>query len=225
MAEIEPVKINALDPGKRGAKVWERQGRDVIKDSFKTARDIGKVRLDYSRLNVFSRIVEGESEDNFKFQVQTNNRLRLGKNIDHETQIQVFNNRGRIIADSSGTGREHTAYLRMISSAGEKFDKGDYFIKVSTLDGKIASKEHNYTIQLQMGNTVKHDYETIEHEAKKPKPGDPIVLDDPTDGAIRTASVLSGQGASSMLQSGAENLTNILTRVSGIFGALFNSSR
>ncbi len=225
MAEVEPVRINSLDPGKRGPKVWERNDRDVIKDNFKTARDIGKVRLDYSRLNVFSSVNEGESEDNFKFQVQTNNNLRLGKNIDHETRIEVFNNRGRIVADSTGKGREHDAYLRMISSEGEKFDKGDYFIKVSTLDGEKSTKDHNYTIQLQMGYIVKHDYETIEHEAKQPKPGDPVIPNDPTEGAIQTASVLSGQGASSLMQSGAENLTNILTRASGIFGALFNTSR
>jgi hypothetical protein len=225
MAEIEPVRINSLDPGKRGPKVWEKNGRDVAVDNFKTARDIGKVRLDYSRLNVFSSINEGDKEDNFKFQVQTNNRLRLGKNIDHETRIEVFNNRGRQIADSTGKGRNHDAYLRMISTEGEKINKGDYFIKISTIDSTIATKDHNYTIQLQMGSTVKHDYEVIEHEAKKPKPGDPVIPNDPTEGATKTALTLSGQGASTMMQAGAENLTNILVGAKGIFGALFNTSR
>ena len=75
MAEFNTNLIELRQPQ---IQVFGHEGRDVHNDSLKTARDIGRVRLDHSRLNVFSFLAKGDTEDNYKFTVDSTGRLRLG---------------------------------------------------------------------------------------------------------------------------------------------------
>lgn len=221
MADIGAGRINTIDP-LGGPKVWQREGRDVRDDTLKSARDIGTVRLEHSRLNAFSALSKGEVEDNFKFKVASKGDLRLGKNIDDGTRIQIFNGAGRVIADSkSDTGRHFDKYERMISDKGESFDKGNYVIKISRLNPSDKDVERPYTLQLKMGTEVKHDYETIEYKAKELKPGEVAPAYDPLAGVVAKGSVMQAQGLAAMFDSAAANLSRIL---SGAANILFGSS-
>ena len=93
-----------------GTKVWEQKRRDLWHDTLRTARDIGRVRLNHSRLNVFSSLAEGDQVDHFKFQVASRGKLRIGVFRDSETRFEILNNRGRVIADSTVTSTMTTRF-------------------------------------------------------------------------------------------------------------------
>lgn len=185
-----------------GTKVWEQERRDVWNDTLKTARDIGRVRLNHSRLNVFSSLAEGDKVDHFRFQVASRGKLRIGVYRDSETRIEILNKRGRVIADSKeGTGRHHERFLRMVGD-GEIFEAGDYYVRVSRLDSRETTPERPFAVQLQIGTDVKNDFDTTEYEAKGDKPA--ITSRDPTAGAMPSAAVIGGGWLSDMLNAGME---------------------
>lgn len=218
--DVGAGRLNAVDEADKRIKTWSHEGRDVAIDTLRSSRDIGQVRLNHSRLNVFSSLAEGDKEDNFKFQVASKGTLRLGLNIDSETRVQVFNARGRVVADSNeDTGRLYERFQRMSEQGGDTFDKGYYYIKVSRSDSKETTPERPYTMQLQMGDTFKNDYEVMEYKAKKAKYGDAVVLD-LTTGANPSATTTSAQGAATILTEGGTNLVNIL---SGALSTLFRT--
>lgn len=203
-----------------GTKVWEQERRDVWHDTLRTARDIGRVRLNHSRLNVFSSLAEGDKVDHFKFQVASRGTLRFGLFTDTSTRFEILNKRGRVIADSKeGTGRHLERFQRMIGG-GEFFEPGDYFIRVSRLDQKETTPERPYAVQLQIGTVVKNDYDTTEFNAKGDKPA--LTSDDPTAGAMPNAAVTGGGLLFDMLTAGM-NLFSKLT--APLTGSLFGDKK
>lgn len=207
-----------------GTKVWEQERRDVWRDTLKTARDIGRVRLNYSRLNVFSSLSEGDKEDHFKFQVASRGKLRLGLYNDDQTRIQILNKQGRVIADSKqGTGRHLERFQRMTGD-GEIFEAGDYYLRVSRLDQKETTPERPYGVQLQIGTVVKHDYDTTEYKAKAAKPGD-LTVDYPTAGAMPNAATTGGSLLFGMLTDGVIYLSKLLNPLTDFLFGGGNNSR
>ncbi len=222
MAEFDTSLIDLREPT---VKVFEHVGRDVHKDTMKTARNVGRVRLDHSRLNIFSFLAEGDAEDNFKFNVDSTGGLRLGTFRDAGTRFQFYDNRGRLIADSKqGTGREHNKYLRMIGGekGGEPFKPGEYFIKVSRLKNGETTPERGYALQLQMGDTFFKDFDTKELDAKEFKPGD-VQPFDPTEGARQTAATIQGALMVNAMVVGLDYLKLITSKAFKAF-SLFSSS-
>ena len=200
-----------------GTKVWEQKRRDLWHDTLRTARDIGRVRLNHSRLNVFSSLAEGDQVDHFKFQVASRGKLRIGVFRDSETRFEILNNRGRVIADSKeGTGRLLERFLRMVGD-GEKFKPGDYYLRVSRLDPKKTTDKRAYAVQLQMGPDVKNDFDTTEFNAKGDKPALPSV--DLTAGAMPSAAVTGAGFLFDMLTAGMNSFSTV-TRplISFLFG-------
>ncbi|MBL4691833.1 MAG: hypothetical protein JKY92_00690 [Magnetovibrio sp.] len=220
MADI----INGLDKTFGGAKVWSREGRDVNgEDSFRTARLIGTVRLEHSRLNGFSAISKGEKEDNFTYKVASRGPLRLGKKIDSYTRVEFFNGTKHIIASNDPkSGRLYDKYFEMISAEGTQTDRGTYFIKFSRVDPNDTSKDLPYTFQLQMGSDFKHDYETIEYKAKDLKPGEIPASADLTAGGLPSSSTLMEQGLSRMIDDAMANFGKMLSGAASLlFGSRF----
>ncbi len=221
MAEFNTNLIELRQPQ---IQVLEHQGRDVHNDSLKTARNIGRVRLDHSRLNVFSFLAKGDTEDNYKFTVDSTGRLRLGTWRDAGTRFQVLNNRGRVIADSKqGTGRAHEKYLRLIggAKAGLDFEPGEYFFKVSRLKSDETTPERAYAVQLQMGTKIVRDFDTREFEAKELKPGDIKPLD-LTEGARQTGATIQGALMVEAITAGKSYLKLITSKAFNIFSTVLN---
>lgn len=221
MAEFNSSLIELRSPQ---IKVFGQDNRDVHKDSLKTARDVGRIRLNHSRLNVFSFLAEGDTEDNFKFTIDSTGGLRMGTWRDAGTRIQIFDERGRVIADSKlGTGREHDKYARIIGGikGGEPFKPGTYYIKVSRLKNGETTPERPYSLQLQMGDTVLRDFDTKEYEAKKLKPGD-ILPFDPTEGAIPNAAAMQGTMMVNAMVISSDYLKLITSKAFNIFRTMLN---
>ncbi len=200
-----------------GTKVWEQERRDVWHDTLRTARDIGRVRLNHSRLNVFSSLEEGDKVDNFKFHVASRGKLKFGLYTDASTRFEILNKRGRVIADSKeGTGRLLERFQRMIGG-GEIFEPGDYYVRVSRLDPRETTPARPYAVQLQIGTVVKHEYDTTEFNAKGDKPA--LTSDDLTAGAMPSASVVGGGLLFNMLSAGMDFLSKITAPLTGsLFG-------
>jgi hypothetical protein len=208
-------EIGAGRIGEQAAQVqvFERKTRDVLEDNLLNARDIGRVRLQSTRLNVFSALSEGDKEDNFKFAVDSRANLRLGKNADAETRIQILNNRRRVIADSKeGMGRASERFQRLLSSEGERLELGDYYIKVSRLKARDTESEHNYSLQLHMGSGIKRDFDTIEYAGKSGQGTPPSVR--------VPAAVSMAAGAANMLAAGMVRFSTLIDGAITVFGRI-----
>ena len=195
-------------------KLFEKKTRDFAEDSLLNARDIGRVRLQYSRLNVFSALSKDDKEDNFKFAVDSRGNVRLGKNADDELRIQIFNKSRRVIADSKeGMGRASERFQRLLSDDGEPLEIGDYYIKVTRLKPLDTETEYNYSLQLHMGSDFKRDFDTIEYKAEPGKQGTPPPV-------VVPAAVSMGQGAANLLAAGMRRFSTLIDGALTLFGRI-----
>ncbi|MBL6931047.1 MAG: hypothetical protein ISR46_06050 [Rhodospirillales bacterium] len=203
---------------KKNIKVFEREGRDLHDDSAKSARDLGQARLDHSRLNLFTSLGPGDKEDNFKFKVPTPGPLRLGLWPTDGTRIQLMDGRGKLLADSEGTGKVLEKYENIIKSK-ERIDVGEYFIRVTRSGTSDTSKEIPYSLQVQVGSINREDYDTTEYVAD-PKKKDEVY--DPNSQARPTAAARQSEMIATMIGNGLNNFNNLITRTTGIFGTIMN---
>lgn len=58
-------------------KAWDKTSVDIYDESISNARDIGQIRLNYSRLSLVTTLSKNEREDWFKFNVVSRGNLRL----------------------------------------------------------------------------------------------------------------------------------------------------
>jgi hypothetical protein len=204
---------------RKNVKVFERQGRDLHDDTAKSARDLGQARLDHSRLNLFTSLGPGDKEDNFKFKVPTPGTLRLGLWPADTTRIQLMDSRGKLIADSEGTGKVKETYENIITSK-KRVEVGEYFIRITRAESKTdLNEEIPYSLQVQVGSINREDYDTTEYVAdpnKKDETYDPNSLANPTAIARETEMVAT------MLGNGLNNFNNLITKTTGIFGTILN---
>lgn len=64
---------------KDGIAYWEKQVKDVndVDEKFTNARDLGYLRLNYSRLTAVGSLAKYDKEDNYKVNVQSNGKLSI----------------------------------------------------------------------------------------------------------------------------------------------------
>ena len=203
---------------KQNVKVFEREGRDLHDDTAKSARDLGKARLDHSRLNLFTSLGVGDKEDNFKFQVPTPGTLRLGLWPKEGTRIQLMDDRGKLIADSGGTGKHLETFDNIVKSK-ERIGVGEYYVRITRDDTANANKELPYSLQIQVGSVNREDYDTTEYVADPNKKGE--VYDDSPQVQPNAASRQSEMIAI-MLGNGLNNFNSLITKTAGIFGTILN---
>lgn len=188
------------------AEAYGKKTRDVWKEEFSDARYIGGVRLNHTRLNAFSRLEPSiDKEDNFHFKVYSHGDLRLGMTDDPDLRVQILNPRGKVLADNDPNDKEMFAKFREFNEEGSKVVPGDYFLRISRMDGVKADKDVAYSMQLSMG-VARTDLDTVEYSAQEVDP-----LEQALARASSTASarVLSGMGVSSLLSDGMINLLNL----------------
>jgi len=202
----------------KSVEVYERKGRDVHDDTMKSARDLGEARLGHSRLNLFTSITVGDKEDNFKFQVPTEGPLRLGLWPKDGVRIEFMNSRGKVIADSEGTGKLLEKYQN-IEKTKERIEPGEYFVRITRSEGSPTDVETPYSLQIQVGSLNRKDFDTTEYEAdpnKKDEVYDPASLAKPTAG-IRQSEMVA-----TMLGNGLNNLNAVMDRTQGIFSTIMS---
>jgi hypothetical protein len=151
---------------------FEKQTNDVRIDNNMTARDIGVLRKNDSRLNLFSALSKGDAVDVFRFKVATTGNVRLGALIadpaDKELfRVQIFSkNTGQLIADQDPKAGEAFAAYQELEAGKLELKQGDYVLRISRLDGQDprSQNEIQYAVQLTQG-IFKNDYDTIEQGA------------------------------------------------------------
>lgn len=157
----------------RTVQEFQKNSRDVRFESTATARNIGVLKKDQTRLNVFSALSAGDAVDGFQFRVTTKTAttfsvLNASKEDEGKLRFQIYyKSSGRLLADSDPkAGAANTVYQAMLDGTFE-IEKGDYILRVSRADnlGADRSKEFSYAIQLSQG-LYSQDYDTIERAAR-----------------------------------------------------------
>ena len=152
---------------------FQKDTRDVKFESSATARNIGVLKKDQTRLNVFSSLSSGDSVDGFQFRVTTKTAttfsvLNATQEDEDKLRYQIYyKSNGRLLADSDAkAGAAHTVYEAMRDGSFE-METGDYILRVTRADnnGSTRNKEYNYAIQLSQG-LYTQDYDTIERAAR-----------------------------------------------------------
>ena len=157
----------------RAVQEFQKDTRDVKFESTATARNIGVLKKDQTRLNVFSSLSSGDSVDGFQFRVTTKTATTLSilnatQEDEEKLRFQIYyKSTGRLLADSDAkAGAANTVYQAMRDGKFE-IETGDYILRVSRADntGKERDKEYSYAIQLSQG-LYSQDYDTIERAAR-----------------------------------------------------------
>ncbi len=141
-------------------------------------------------------------------------------------RVEVYREvKGRLVLYASNdekAGKANDKFEQLISGEDKVTQTGKMYIKISRLEKDDPLKTvENYTVQVQMGDTYKHDYVTIEQQsANTPEKGKNKVSTTAADIALANASknalITATQSASDMLSAGASNLKAIGTKNNGI---------
>lgn len=85
----------ATNVDENGKYYWEKTVKDVndVDESFSNARDLGYVRLNYTRVNTVGNLANYDTQDIYKIQVQSNGKLsiniRSGSSSDDESVLDL----------------------------------------------------------------------------------------------------------------------------------------
>jgi hypothetical protein len=152
---------------------FQKDTRDIKFESTATARNIGVLKKDQTRLNVFSSLSSGDQVDGFQFRVTSKTAttfsvLNATQEDEEKLRFQIYyKSTGRLLADSDPkAGTAHTVYEAMRDGKFE-IETGDYILRVSRADtvGAERDAEFNYAIQLSQG-LYSQDYDTVERAAR-----------------------------------------------------------
>lgn len=153
---------------------FQKKTNDVQVDNRMTARDVGILRQNDSRLNVFSALSKGDAADFFTFKVATSAQTRFSvltanEGEDQDIRFQIINKAsGSVIADSDpSAGDVHDVYTQL-QNGTYNLDAGNYIMRVTRADDSVSNKntEYNYAVQLTQG-TYKKDFDTVEQAAQE----------------------------------------------------------
>ena len=157
----------------RTVQEFQKDTRDVRFENNVTARNIGVLKKDQTRINVFSSLSSGDAVDGFQFRVTSKTAttfsvLNATKEDEEQLRFQVYyKSSGRLLADSDPkAGAANTVYQAMRDGIFE-METGDYVLRVARTHGAGADgkKEYSYAIQLSQG-LYSQDYDTIERAAR-----------------------------------------------------------
>ncbi len=173
-------------------QLMEKQTQDVYGESWGSARDMGYIRKDYSRISVVSSLSaqDEDSGDWYKFFVQTKGELTMSVKTDAETdleldpesdtyfedvieyfsgaglKIELYQEKGGrmdVVASNDKTQEDAFAtFEQLVRGTLDIQATGNYYVKVSTEDGEVPQEDINYILQFQMGDSFKYDFATVE---------------------------------------------------------------
>ncbi len=134
------------------------------------------------------------------------------KNMKVEIYTQDRRGQLKLYATNDESNKTANANFEELINGTAKIQKSTrMYVKLSRLDSaKDLKSTENYTIQVQMGDNYRHDYVTIETAQKEEDYlSDAEAAVEKATTTYTKAGVLAGQGAASMLISGATNWNNI----------------
>ncbi len=158
----------------KAVEEFQKDTRDVKFENNATARDIGQLIRDQTRLNVFSALGVGDSVDGFRFRVTTKTAttfsiLNASQEDEGKLRFQILSKAtGRVVADSDAkAGVAHTVFEALRDGVFE-MEPGEYVLRVSRANdvGSDRKKEFSYAVQLSQGLYTR-DYDTVERAARE----------------------------------------------------------
>jgi len=165
---------------------YSKTTTDVRVDSTSSARNIGTLIDNTSRLTIRSSLLSKDKTDYFSFTVKksmsdvgvlvkaTGKDTTTGKeetlsslNVKGDTgyaRLQVLDSRGRVVADSSttATSLQQQAYEDM-RNGKLSLSAGTYFVKMSRASGVMDTQKVGYAVQLVAGKDYTKNYDTVEY--------------------------------------------------------------
>jgi hypothetical protein len=200
-------QIAALGASSTASQVqeFEKTTNDVLYDNNATARTIGQLRLNTTRLNVISALSSKDTVDTFTFTASTRGQTKLGILVNDpaatdqtadssgKVRVQIFAKGKGLVADSDPSSGTSYQNYQALKAGTYDMAGGSYTIRVTRADGVDQQNKntYNYAIQLTQGDTYKQDY-TVTEQAYDPSSANPTGLgayDDNSPGAILSGSL------------------------------------
>jgi hypothetical protein len=180
--QIAAISAQAAD----NVQEFDKTTQDVLYDNNATARDIGRLKLNTSRLSVISALSPNDAADVFSFNVSSTGKAKLSTLVNDPSEadstkstanirMQIFAKGKGLIADSDpNSGDAYQNYLALKNGALE-VQSGQYSMRISRPDGfdPQNKKTLNYALQLTQGTTYTQDFTTTE-QAYTPGTDDPF---------------------------------------------------
>ncbi|HET6159649.1 MAG TPA: hypothetical protein VFE34_14990 [Dongiaceae bacterium] len=174
--EREVARIQQQQAQKNSGKTvqeFQKDTRDVKFESSATARNIGELKKNETRLNVFSSLGSGDAVDGFRFRVTSKTAttfsiLNAAQTDEGKIRFQIYyKSSGRLLADSDPKAGAANTVFQAMQDGKFEMEKGDYVLRVSRTEntGTDRNKEYSYAIQLSQG-LYSRDYDTIERAAR-----------------------------------------------------------
>jgi len=194
-------QIAALGASAAGnVQEFDKTTNDVLYDNNATARSIGQLRLNTTRLNVISALSPKDDVDTFTFTASTSGAAKLGLLVNDPTaknqladassnvRVQIFAKGKGLVADSDKNAGTANQNYKALKNGTFDLARGDYTIRVSRADGVDTSKKntYNYAVQLTQGNKYTQDY-TVTEKGYDPSSNNPTgvgTFDNNSPGAI-----------------------------------------
>jgi hypothetical protein len=176
---------------------FQKDTRDVQVESSVTARNIGVLQKNKSRLNVFSSLSSGDRVDGFQFRVTdktatTFSILNASQDDKDKLHFQIYyKSTGRVLADSDPKAGAANTVFEALQDGSFEMEKGDYILRVSRVDdtGTNRNKEFSYAVQLSQG-VYSQDYDTVERAARDTD--DPYGVGNVSEATTNLTSALAG---------------------------------
>lgn len=170
-------QIAALSASASGnVQEFEKTSQDVLYDNNATARQIGQLSLNSTRLNVISALNKADKVDTFSLNVATNGSTKFSilvndpsdsnplQDSSGKVRVQIFAKGKGLVADSdAGAGQANDNY-KALKNGTFSMASGQYVIRVTRADGvdKQAKGTFNYAIQMTQGTRYTKDFTTTE---------------------------------------------------------------
>ena len=152
---------------------FQKDTRDVKFESSATARNIGVLKQNTTRLNVFSSLDSGDAVDGFQFRVTSKTAttfsiLNASEEDKDKLRFQIYyKSTGRVLADSDPKAGSANTVFEALQDGTFEMEEGDYILRVSRADNTGAERNTQYSYALQMSQGVySQDYDTIERAAR-----------------------------------------------------------
>lgn len=148
---------------------FQKETNDVKIDNNMTARDIGILKKNTSRLNLFSALSPGDSVDVFRFRINTTSATKLSTLIADpvdkaQFRIQIFEKgSNRLLVDNDPSAGDAYARFTVMSEGKLEMKQGEYVMRMSR-KGNVDPQSKNeiqYAVQLTQG-IYTQDFDTVE---------------------------------------------------------------
>jgi hypothetical protein len=170
-------QIAALSASASGdVQEFEKTSQDVLYDNNATARQIGQLSLNSTRLNVISALGSKDKIDTFGVNVATTGNTKFSILVNDpsnsnpladssgKVRVQIFAKGKGLVADSDPSAGAANQNYKALKNGTFSMARGQYIVRVTRADGvdPQAKGTYNYAIQMTQGTKFTKDFTTTE---------------------------------------------------------------